>query len=104
MVDQGLDLRAVELDALYLRRQLLAASPPSLPPSSVAAICSAVGPLDSIASKSRISRSCMRPSLRAFDQPMMALNVIGLSHRPQIMMSRPASMRLAIAISPSRES
>ena len=35
---------------------------------------------------------------------MMALKVIGLSHRPQIMMSRPASMRLAMAISPSRES
>ena len=46
----------------------------------------------------------MRPSLRAFDQSMMALKVIGLSHRPQIMMSRPASMRLAMAISPSRES
>ena len=62
------------------------------------------GPCDSIASRSRISRSCMRPSLRALDQPMMALKVIGLSHRPQIMMSRPASMRLAMAISPSRES
>ena len=62
------------------------------------------GPCDSIASRSRISRSCMRPSLRALDQPMIALKVIGLSHRPQIMMSRPASMRLAIAISPSRES
>ena len=35
---------------------------------------------------------------------MMAWNVSGLSHRPAIMASRPASMRLAIAISPSRES
>ena len=35
---------------------------------------------------------------------MMALKVIGLSHRPQIIVSRPASMRLAMAISPSRES
>ena len=35
---------------------------------------------------------------------MIALKVIGLSHRPQIMVSRPASMRLAMAISPSRES
>ena len=34
---------------------------------------------------------------------MMALKVIGLSHRPQIIVSRPASMRLAMAISPSRE-
>ena len=74
------------------------------PPSSLAAICSAVGPFDSMASRSRISRSCMRPSLRAFDQSMIALKVIGLSQRPQIMMSRPASMRLAMAISPSRES
>ena len=35
---------------------------------------------------------------------MMAWNVSGLSHRPAIIASRPASMRLAIAISPSRES
>ena len=33
---------------------------------------------------------------------MMALKVIGDSHRPQIIVSRPASMRLAMAISPSR--
>ena len=43
-----------------------------------------------------------RPSLRAFDHSMIALKVIGLSHRPQIIVSRPASMRLAMAISPSR--
>ena len=35
---------------------------------------------------------------------MIALKVIGLSHRPQIIVSRPASMRLAMAISPSRRS
>jgi hypothetical protein len=35
---------------------------------------------------------------------MMAWKVSGLSHRPAIIASRPASMRLAIAISPSRES
>ena len=77
---------------------------PSPPPSSLSLICSAVGPLDSIASRSRISRSCIVPSLRAFDHSMMALKVIGLSHRPQIIVSRPASMRLAMAISPSRDS
>ena len=35
---------------------------------------------------------------------MMAWKVSGLSHRPGIIASRPASMRLAMAISPSRES
>ena len=35
---------------------------------------------------------------------MMAWKVSGLSHRPAIIASRPASMRLAIAISPSRDS
>ena len=35
---------------------------------------------------------------------MMAWKVSGLSHRPAIIASRPASMRLAMAISPSRES
>jgi hypothetical protein len=34
---------------------------------------------------------------------MMAWKVSGLSNRPPIMASRPPSMRLAIAISPSRE-
>ncbi len=34
----------------------------------------------------------------------MARKVSGLSHRPPIIMSRPASMRLAMAISPSRDS
>ena len=35
---------------------------------------------------------------------MMAWKVSGLSHRPAIIVSRPASMRLAMAISPSRDS
>ena len=35
---------------------------------------------------------------------MMAWKVSGLSQRPAIIASRPASMRFAIAISPSRES
>jgi hypothetical protein len=60
------------------------------------------GPLESIASRSRISRSCISPSFKAFDHWMIALKVIGLSQRPQIIVSRPASIRLAIAISPSR--
>ena len=34
---------------------------------------------------------------------MMAWKVSGLSHRPAIIVSRPASMRLAMAISPSRD-
>ena len=33
---------------------------------------------------------------------MIAWKVIGLSHSPMIIVSRPASMRLAMAISPSR--
>jgi hypothetical protein len=33
---------------------------------------------------------------------MMAWKVSGLSHSPAIIASRPASMRLAMAISPSR--
>ena len=45
----------------------------------------------------RLSRSSSR-------QTMMASKVRALSHRPRIMVSRPASMRLAMAISPSRES
>ena len=40
---------------------------------------------------SLISRSCIVPSFSAVDQSMIALKVIGLSHRPRIMVSRPAS-------------
>ncbi len=51
-----------------------------------------------------MSRRKTLPSLSSSRQMMMAWKVSGLSHRPAIMASRPASMRLAIAISPSRES
>lgn len=51
-----------------------------------------------------MSRSSIRPALSASCQAMMARKVSGLSQRPPIIMSRPASMRLAMAISPSRES
>src|SRR5258708_13014380 len=44
------------------------------------------------------------PSLSSSRQMMMAWKVSGLSHRPAIMASRLASMRLAMAISPWRES
>ena len=44
------------------------------------------------------------PSLSSSRQMMIAWKVSGLSHRPAIIASRPASMRLAMAISPSRDS
>ncbi len=49
-----------------------------------------------------MSRSRISPSLSWSRQMMMAWKVSGLSHSPSIMVSRPASMRLAMAISPSR--
>ena len=51
-----------------------------------------------------MSRRKTFPSLSSSRQMMMAWKVSGLSHRPAIMASRPASMRLAMAISPSRDS
>ena len=51
-----------------------------------------------------MSRRKTFPSFSSSRQMMMAWKVSGLSHRPAIIASRPASMRLAIAISPSRES
>ena len=51
-----------------------------------------------------MSRSSIRPALSWSCQEMIALKVSGLSHSPPIIMSRPASMRLAMAISPSRDS
>ncbi len=51
-----------------------------------------------------MSRRKTFPSLSSSRQMMMAWKVSGLSHRPAIIASRPASMRLAIAISPWRES
>src|SRR6266853_3733581 len=50
-----------------------------------------------------MSRRNTLPSLSSSRQMMMAWKVSGLSHRPAIMASRPASMRFAIAISPSRD-
>src|SRR5207302_6652367 len=51
-----------------------------------------------------MSRRNTFPSLSSSRQMMMAWKVSGLSHRPAIMASRLASMRLAMAISPWRES
>ena len=51
-----------------------------------------------------MSRRKTLPSLSSSRQMMMAWKVSGLSHRPAIIASRPASMRLAMAISPSRDS
>ena len=51
-----------------------------------------------------MSRRKTLPSLSSSRQMMMAWKVSGLSHSPAIIASRPASMRLAMAISPSRDS
>ena len=51
-----------------------------------------------------MSRRNTLPSLSSSRQMMIAWKVSGLSHRPAIIASRPASMRLAMAISPSRDS
>ena len=50
-----------------------------------------------------MSRRNTFPSFSSSRQMMIAWKVSGLSHRPAIIASRPASMRLAIAISPSRD-
>ena len=50
-----------------------------------------------------MSRRKTFPSLSSSRQMMMAWNGSGLSQSPAIMASRPASMRLAMAISPSRD-
>src|ERR1035437_9806688 len=50
-----------------------------------------------------MSRRNTFPSLSSSRQIMMAWKVSGLSQSPAIMASRPASIRLAMAISPSRE-
>src|SRR5262252_2739000 len=51
-----------------------------------------------------MSRSRTLALINSSRQMMIAWKVRGLSHRPAIIASRPASMRLATAISPSRES
>ena len=50
-----------------------------------------------------MSRSRILASLSSSRQMMMAWKVSGLSHKPAIIASRPASIRLAMAISPSRD-
>jgi hypothetical protein len=50
-----------------------------------------------------MSRSRIFPSFSSSRQMMIAWKVKGLSHKPWIIASRPASMRLAMAISPSRD-
>ena len=50
-----------------------------------------------------MSRSRILPSLSSSRQMMIAWKVSGLSHKPAIIASRPASIRLAMAISPSRD-
>jgi hypothetical protein len=51
-----------------------------------------------------MSRSSIFPSFRASRHATMARIVIGFSQMPPIIISRPASIRLAMAISPSRDS
>ena len=62
------------------------------------------GPTPYIASRSMMSRSRTLPSFSSSRHTVSASNVSGLSHSAPIISSRPASMRLAMAISPSRES
>ncbi len=50
-----------------------------------------------------ISRSKILPSASSSRQIIIAWKVSGFSQRPAIIASRPASIRLAIAISPSRD-
>ena len=50
-----------------------------------------------------MSRSSTLPALSSSRHMMMAWKVSGLSQRPAIIASWPASMRLAMAISPSRD-
>ena len=64
----------------------------------------ASGPVSLVASRSMMSRSSTRPSRIASRQPITARIVSGLSHSAASTVLRPASMRLAISISPSRES
>ena len=56
-----------------------------------------------IISKSTMSRSCIVPPTSSSRQEAMAFKVIGLSHKPLSITVFPASIRFAMAISPSRE-
>ena len=53
---------------------------------------------------SREGEIAIAKRIEAGREAMIAAKVSGLSHSPLIIMSRPASMRLAMAISPSRDS
>ena len=57
-----------------------------------------------VASRSRTSRNSLSPRSTAFDHSQRLRRVAGFSHSAPIIISRPASMRLAMAISPSRDS
>ncbi len=59
---------------------------------------------EKVVSRSITSRSMIASSSSSSRQMVMAWKVSGLSQRPAIMVLRPASIRLAMAISPSRES
>ena len=58
---------------------------------------------EKVVSRSITSRSMIASSSSSSRQMVMAWKVSGLSQRPAIMVLRPASMRLAMAISPSRD-
>src|SRR5471030_719738 len=62
------------------------------------------GPAPYMASRSMMSRSSTLPSFNSSRHTVSASKVSGLSHSAPIINSRPASMRLAMAISPSRDS
>src|SRR5262249_20733909 len=72
------------------------------PSRTISGVALASGPAE-VASRSMMSRSKTLPSLSSSRQMIRAWKVSALSQSPAIMASRPASMRLAIAISPSRE-
>ena len=57
-----------------------------------------------VVSRSITSRSMIASSSSSSRQTVIAWKVSGLSQSPRIMVLRPASMRLAMAISPSRDS
>ncbi len=62
------------------------------------------GPAPYMASRSMMSRSKTLPSFNSSRHTVSASKVSGLSHKAPIINSRPASIRLAMAISPSRDS
>src|SRR4029077_19413569 len=73
------------------------------PPGTAAGTALASGPAY-VASRSIMSCRNTLPSFNSLRQMVTAWKVSGLSHRPAIITSRPASIRLAMATSPWRES